>query len=276
MIKIRKYSGDLEEFDLEKLIFSLSKSGASSHEVSEIIQKIQPKIYDGMHTKDLYKLAFNFLRKKSNAFAARYSLKRAIKDLGPDGFYFEKWAGRIFEHLGYQILNGQVLAGYAVNHEIDVLGLKDDTLLIAECKFRNTTESKISVTTPMYILSRFKDLQGKTFQYFNKNAYVREGWLVTNVYLTQDAKNFSKHYGLQVLSWDYPENNSIKFIVDDTGLYPITCLTNLTKFEKNKLLSSKCILVKDLLDQPEHMKALGFSPSKVKRLIEEANNLLLN
>lgn len=276
MIKIQKYSGEYVDFDLDKLAFSLSKSGATEADVAEIVRKIEHQIYDGMHTKELYKLAFRYLKKKSNTFAARYSLKRALRDLGPDGYYFERWVARLFQHMGYETLHNQLLEGYAVNHEIDVLGKKDGVLIIAECKFRNTTEAKISVTTPMYFLSRFKDVQDKSFDNFGTTASVKEGWLVTNVFLTEDAKVFCKYYGLNMLSWDFPQDKSIKALVDNTGLYPITCLTTLNKSDKDELLKLDCILVKDLIEHPNFMNSLNFSNSKKEYILTEAEGLLLN
>lgn len=273
-MKIKKYSGELVEFEVDKLIHSLSKSGASPETVAEIVRTIRPQIFDGMHTKDLYRLAFNQLKRKSSSFAARYSLKRALRDLGPNGYFFEKWTARIFEHMGYRTVTSQQLQGYAVSHEIDVVGLKDGELAIAECKFRNTTEAKISVTTPMYFLSRFKDLVDKSFPYFGQEAQVKFGWLVTNAYLTSDAIHFSEYYGIRILSWDYPQGKNIKSRVDNAGLYPLTCLTSLSKAEKLTLLESGCILVKDMLKDEVPLEKLRLTPSKKRKLIEEAEELV--
>ncbi len=273
-MKIKKYSGELVDFEVEKLMHSLSKSGASPEAVEEIVKTIQPQIYDGMHTKDLYRLAFNHLKRKSSSFAARYSLKRALRDLGPSGYFFEKWAARIFEHMGYVTISGQHLQGYAVSHEIDVLGLKEGNLTIAECKFRNTTEARISVTTPMYFLSRFKDLEDRSFHYFEQDARVIAGWLVTNAYLTSDAIQFSEYYGIKVLSWDYPQGQNIKSRVDNAGLYPLTCLTSLTKSEKQILLESGCVLVRDLIKDGSMLERLRLAPSKKRKVLEEAEGLV--
>lgn len=273
-MKIKKYSGELVEFEEEKLRHSLSKSGASREVVDEIIVAIRPQLFDGIHTKDLYRLAFNYLKRRSSSYAARYSLKRALRDLGPSGYFFEKWTARIFEHMGYSTVSGQQLQGNAVSHEIDVVGLKEGELTIAECKFRNTTEAKISVTTPMYFLSRFKDLQGKIFKYFGVEAPVHSGWLVTNAYLTSDAIRFSEYYGVKVLSWDYPEGKNIKSRVDNAGLYPLTCLTTLNKSEKTMLLESGFVLVKDLLTDESPLDRLRLTPSKKQKVLEEAEGLV--
>lgn len=274
LIRVKKYSGDLVPFNPEKFRFSLTKSGASSQAVDDIVHSILPIIYDGIHTKELYRLAHTQLRRRANSFAARYSLKRALRDLGPSGFHFEEWIARIFRHMGYETLTGQILAGRAVSHEIDVLARKDEELTIVECKFKNSTEAKTSVTTPMYFLSRLKDLESLSFPHFNKNTQVKSGWLVTNAYFTSDSINFAAHYGVQLLSWDYPEGNSIKNRVDFAGLYPLTCLTTLTKAEKKTLLDKGCILVKDLVKDEGVLDGLRLSKTKERKILEEAQALI--
>src|SRR5690606_27967334 len=133
----------------------------------------------------------------------------------------------------------------------------------------------ISVTTPMYFLSRFKDLERMKFSYFGKAAApVSAGWLVTNAYLTSDAIAFSEYYHVKVLSWDYPEGKNIKNRVDNTGLYPLTCLTSLTKSEKRELLEAGCILVKDLLNEGSALVRLRLTASKERKIKEEAEALV--
>ena len=248
-IQIKKHSGELTEFDVEKLKYSLSKSGASEIEIEEVIEKMQPNIHDGMTTKTIYQLAFNQLKKVSGTLAARYSLKRALLDLGPAGFYFEQWIAKFLQNYGYQTLTNEVVQGEAVTHESDVIAKRGTDLFWIECKFKNTISSKITVTTPMYLLSRIKDVSVRSYNFFGKEEKITQGWLITNVYLTSDAVMFGEYYGIKMLSWDYPVNRSIKHLVDQKALYPITCLTSLSKREKEYLLSKGFILVKDLHDQ---------------------------
>lgn len=91
---ITKYSGELEKFSFEKLKKSLQKSDASDEEVNSIIKTIVPQLYDGITSKEIYKKAFRLLKKSNSICALKYSLKRAIYDLGPTGYPFE----RLFVH----------------------------------------------------------------------------------------------------------------------------------------------------------------------------------
>ncbi len=273
-MQVKKYSGELVEFDVRRLKGSLAKSGATPDVVEEVWEKMKPMIYDGISTRNLYKLAFRLLKREADSFAARYSLKRALKDLGPAGYYFEQWVAKLFNHADYQTLTSQHLAGNSVTHEVDVVAQKGDELLLVECKFRNTEDAKITVTTPMYFLSRVNDFEGRSFSFFGKNMAFTAGWLVTNAYMTTDSIDFAAYYRLNLLSWNYPEESSIKRRVDNAGLYPITCLTTINKAEKDILLQQGCILVKDIIDDTSQLESLDCAPRKKKRVVQEAIELV--
>jgi len=273
-IRVKKHSGELLPFQGESLKTSLLKSGASTSEVQQVYQQICANIYDGISTRELYKQAFQLLKNQRNSYAARYSLKKALRDLGPEGFYFEKWVARIFSEGGFNAINGQIIQGHAVTHEIDVIAQNDQEMIAAECKFRNDIDAKIGVTTPMYFLSRFTDISTLNYTYFGKSKAFTQGWLVTNAYFSKDAIAFGAFYKLHLLSWDYPQQSSIKRRVDKGYLYPLTCLTTLTKSEKDILLKKDIILVKELVLQPAVLQHIACSNQKKNRILTEAKELV--
>lgn len=273
-MQVKKHSGELVPFNPDSLRHSLSRSGASPEEVEGVFDRIQGKLYDGIPTRELYELAFDYLRGCKDIFAARYSLKRALRDLGPEGFYFEKWIARIFQEDQYQAITGQTVQGHAVTHEIDVIACRGDELLAIECKFRNDVDAKISVTTPMYFMSRVKDISDIKYTFFNKSLKVSAGWLVTNAYLTTDSIKFGEYHKMNLLSWDYPKNNSLKVRVDNNGEYPVTCLTTLSSQDKAKLLKAQCILVKDIVRDPKFLLIIDVDDQRKKRILTEATDLV--
>lgn len=273
-MRVKKHSGELVDFNPNSLRHSLSRSGASDSEVSKVFETIKPKLYDGITTRELYELAFDHLKQVRNTYAARYSLKKALRDLGPEGFYFEKWVARIFQEDGYKAITGQTIQGHAVTHEIDVVASKGNELLAIECKFRNDVDAKISVTTPMYFMSRIKDISNKPYTFFNKTLPVTQGWLVTNAYLTSDSKAFGEYYKMNLLAWDYPEHRSIKVLVDSNGEYPVTCLTTLNTEDKARLLKAQCILVKDIVRDAKFLQYIQADSKKQAKIIKEATELV--
>lgn len=274
MLHVKKYSGELVPFEEKSLRHSLSRSGASEKEVDLVFEQIKPQLYDGISTRELYELAFELLKSQQDAYAARYSLKKALRDLGPEGFYFEKWVARLFQSNGYDALSGQTVQGHSVTHEIDVVAMKDARLLFVECKFRNAVDAKISVTTPMYFMSRILDVTGIDYTFFDKTKQVTGGWLVTNAYFTTDSIKFGEYHKMNLLGWDYPQEKSLKLRVDENGEYPITCLTQLNTQDKAMLLKNQCILVKDIIKNPDILRFTHANEQKRRRVLSEANALV--
>lgn len=272
-MKVVKYSGDTVDFNSNKLLKSLLKAGANPEQAQQIISTISAQLFDGMATKQIYKMAFALLKKNSNAHAARYNLREAIRMLGPAGFYFEKYIARLFESEGYLTKTNLVLQGKCVTHEIDVLIQKDSEMGMVECKFHAGREVASDVKVPMYILSRFNDLKTKPHPFFDSKSPLISCWIVTNNRFTSDAITFANCSGLQLLSWNYPENNCLKSKTDQNKLYPITCLTTLSLAEKEHLLKEDLLLVKDILTHSSVLNTIGLSPNRIQNVLKEAREL---
>lgn len=272
-MKVTKFSGELVDFDKRKLEISLQKSGADQVLVNQIMCQIEDILYDGIPTKKIYKLAFQLLKKLSNAHAARYNLRTAVQNLGPAGFYFEKFIAKLFEQEGFQTQTNIILEGKCIAHEVDVLLKKENTVSMIECKFHSSQDVKSDVKVPLYILSRFNDLKNKDFSVFNASFSIENCWIVTNNRFTEDAIQFGKCSALQLLSWDYPTGNGIKNRIDKTRLYPMTCLTTITQLEKDKLLMQEIITAQDLIKHSDWLSKIGLSPNRTKNCLKEANQL---
>ncbi|WP_333599456.1 ATP cone domain-containing protein [Flavobacterium sp.] len=272
-MKIVKHSGSIVDFNRDKLRNSLLKSGADTHTVEDVLSAINEQIYEGITTKKIYKLAFNLLKKSSNSHAARYNLRTAIQQLGPAGFFFEKYIARLFISEGYLAQTNLFLSGRCVGHEVDVAVMKNDYVEMIECKFHARNETNSDVKVPMYILSRFNDLKDRNHLIYTKEDRISGCWIVTNNRFTSDAMAFAKCSGLQLLSWDYPEKNSLRKRIDTDHLYPITCLTTLTLAEKDKLMVQDVILAKEIINSMELLEKIGLSPNRVKNVVKEVTEL---
>lgn len=272
-IYIKKSNDEIELFSFEKLRQSLQSSGASKDVIETIINRIQPDIYDGMSSNTIYKKAFALLKKHNRISASRYSLKRAILDLGPTGYPFERLIGALLKEKGYQTKVGVILNGECVTHEIDVLAEKDGFSYAIECKFHSDARGASNVKVPLYINSRFLDVQKEWNTNSNHKTHLKQGWLVTNTRFTKDALNYAKCVGLTLLSWDYPKNNGLKANIDSLSLYPVTTLTTLTKKEKHQLIEKDVVLVKELIKASNTMKNMGISEKRIKRVLDEVRQL---
>lgn len=271
-MKVIKNSGEVVAFNPDKLRHSLLKSGASEADATDIIGAIRSRLYDGIPTKHIYKMAGKMLRKLSASHAARYNLKAGIRQLGPAGFFFEQFVALVFEAEGYQTQKNLTLCGRCVNHEVDVV-IRAEDLTMVECKFHGNQNTVSDVKVPMYILSRFNDLKNNTHDIFTSTDSLSKCLIVTNNRFSADAIKFASCSGLKLLGWDYPATDGLKNKVDGKRLYPVTCLTTLTMLEKEKLLILGVILVAQLIDQPETLAQAAIGEARHKKILHEAAGL---
>lgn len=270
---VTKASGETVPYIEEKLRNSLLHSGANDNQIDEIIEDLSSQLYQGISTKKIYRLAFNRLKDNSKHLAARYHLKRAIMELGPSGYPFERFIGEILKQQGYSIKVGEIVKGKCVNHEVDVIAHTKDHHFMIECKYHNQQGIVCDVKIPLYIQSRFKDVEAEWENLPGHDKKIHQGWLVTNTKFSTDAIQYGNCVGLKLLGWDYPVKDSLKDLIDDLGLYPITCLTTLTRSEKQKLLDKKIVLCKEICENENHLGNIGMNEAKAKKVIEEAKQL---
>ena len=272
-IDVVKASGETAAFDPQKLINSLVRSGADDQLANEILQDIQQKLFDGMSTKVIYRDAHRMLRKRSRRLAGRYSLKKAIMELGPSGYPFENFVGAILKHRGYDVKVGEMVQGKCVRHEVDVVAENDHDHFMVECKFHSDSMRKSTVKVPLYIHSRFQDI----FQHYKKlpgyKTKLHQSWIVTNTRFTSEAIDFAECSGINLVSWDYPTKAALKDWIDQSGLHPITSLSILKKREKKIILDAGLVLCKDLKENKDKLLELGFNQTWINRVCKEAKEL---
>ncbi len=271
---IRKQSGEKEAFDPDKLQASLRRAGASPRLAREVEEDIRPMLEDGMTTSAVYRKAFQALRKHQRATAARYSLKKAIMELGPSGYPFEHFVGQLLAHMGYQIEVGRMVQGQCIAHEVDVVAHNDHQQFMVECKYYNSQGKYCNVRVPLYIHSRFKDIEQrwKSTPGLEKRSF--HGWVFTNTRFTEDAMKYARCVGLRMVSWDHPPKEGLKDMIQQTGLFPVTVLTHLTRKQKQELLEQEIVLCRQLYRRQGVLDQLGLKPGKKKKVIAEIQDLI--
>lgn len=256
-MKVKKASGDLVEFDESKLIHSLMRSGANDAQSERVLLEIKKLLVDGMSTKKIYRKAYKMLRQYSSHFAARYHLKQGVLQLGPTGYVFEQFIAHIFKVKGYTTETNLYLKGKCVFHEMDVVAKNEEEFNLIECKFKNTQGLKSDVKVPLYIHSRVNDL--KKGVYKGKNTI---GWIITNTEFSEDAIEYAKCSGLKLVSWKYPQKGNLRDLIEEKKVFPITCLSSLTKKEKEVLVSKNILFLDNLFYESNILEALNLSKSR--------------
>ncbi|WP_166965356.1 ATP cone domain-containing protein [Yeosuana marina] len=275
-IDIIKSSGEKAKFSLDKLRGSLKRTGADNQTVNQIVDTVRDELYQGISTKEIYNRAFAMLKKKKSYLASKYKLKKAIYELGPTGFPFERFVSAILKFSGYETEVGKILQGQCVTHEIDVIAHKNNETTIIECKFHNDQGLNCNVKIPLYINSRYNDVKSHWNSNPKNGTKLTNGWVVTNTRFTEDALQYGNCVNLYLLSWNYPKDNGLKDRIDRLGLYPITVSTLLTNREKQFLLSRDIVLCRELVGDAFYLDHLGVSETRKERIMKEIKMLCQN
>jgi hypothetical protein len=273
LVTITKADGSQELFEAEKLSESLRNAGGDQSIIDKIILHIEKDIHNGMPTSEIYRNAFHLLRKHSIPVAIKYSLRRALSELGPDGFSFEKYIARIFDAWGYETLVDQTVFGGCVAHEVDVVAWTKDKLIMVEAKFHNEFILKSDLKVLLYIKARFDDLKDNKYAYGGISRTLSEGWLVTNTKFTDQAIKYGECKGVKMIGWGYPRHGNLQDIIEELRLHPFTCLTTLSNVHKRMLLSKNVVLCKDILDHPNLLKEIGLPILEAQKVFDEARQV---
>lgn len=257
---IVKGDGSRETFDQSKLERSLKHAGAPGDLAARIGSRIAHAVRDGMTTSDIYRDAFALLHREERVSAARYSMRRAILDLGPTGFPFEDYVGALMRARGYNVQTRVSIQGKCALHEVDVVMEQGGRVTGAELKFHNTPGFKTDLKTALYVKARFDDI----------GSAVTEGMLITNTKFTENAISYAACAGVTLLGWNHPQGAGLADIIQETRVYPITVLTDLSKAEKTRLLAGGVPLCKDITDDPTILDRAGIPRLKRDRVLEQS------
>lgn len=274
LISITKSDGTKQLFEEEKLIQSLKRVGAADDVIADVIDQVEGEMKDGMTTSEIYSRAFELLKKHSYHAALKYSARRAIFELGPDGFPFEKFVARIFQAWGYEAVTDQILLGNCVEHEVDVVAWKEKELAMVEAKFHNEFGLKSDLKVVLYVKARYDDLSEKDFDFGGAKRRLTERWLFTNTKFTDKAIKYAECNNLKLLGWNYPSKGNLHDIIEGYAMHPITSLTSLSKQQKHDLIGRGILLCSDIAINPIILHEVGVSDILVPKILEETKTLV--
>lgn len=272
---ITKADGTREAFDNHKLLGSLARAGADRTSAQEIAAQVGDELFDGITTQEIYRRAFARLREHRRGIAARYSLKRAVWDFGPSGFPFETYVAALLKAEGWEATTDRIIQGACVEHEVDVVARKGAEFLYVEAKFHNSPGFKTDLKTALYVKARMDDIRAARAGKKGKEgqAGLVRGLLVTNTKFTTHASDYASCAGLELLSWEQPQGQTLHDRIDAAGLYPVTALTSLSRREKMFLLERRIVLCSELISNTRALAEAGVTGAKATAVLEEAGSL---
>jgi hypothetical protein len=271
-----KANGKEEEFSKEKISSSLLKAGANPELAALTTSDIEKKLTNYTNTDEIYHNTLDNLRKVETKVALKYTLKRAIMDLGPAGFVFERYISKILNQYGYNTEVDKIISGFCVDHEIDIIAEKINERFMVECKYHNMVGIHCDVKITLYINSRFLDIEKACSSKINNEKIFNKAWLFTNTKCTDDAIKYANCVNLKITAWNYPKYENLQYFIENKKLYPVTILSTISEPQKNILFNAGILMVNELSGYQINDLAnlLSIDKDASNRILNEANMLL--
>lgn len=272
MVNVIKANGDKEIFSEEKLVDSIKRAGISQDIQPLVIKHIKERLHEDVTTAEINRHIGEFLEQSGIPYQkTRYILKQAIMDLGPTGYPFEDFVAKILEFEGYKTKTRTIVQGKCISHEIDIIAERNTvipTRALIEAKFHNQMGIKTNVHVPMYTKSRFEDVK-------EKNEF-SEVWVITNTKATSDAIAFCSCVGMKIITWSYPEKESLRDLIEKYKLFPVTALSTLTIAQKQKFLQGQIVLCHQIQNDHRLLDSLEIADNKKTEVIQEIDYICGN
>lgn len=275
-ITIIKATGERERFDPMKLARSVRRSGVARKLARETAAHVTARIRDGASTQQIHNLVCRYLNRcDERGAAARYTLKDAMRRLGPAGYDFEKYVAEILRACGYEAELPGLIPGMCVEHEVDVVAQKDGATAMVECKYRNEAGIHVRLKDIMATWARYEDLREAYAQRRHRIPFT-QCWMVCNTKITTDGSAFGQCKGMRLIGWQQPKEAGLERMIEDRHLYPITVLASVTPTIQAQLARGGIMLCNDLvtLEPAELVRRTGIPLSAIMRTRKDAADAL--
>jgi Holliday junction resolvase-like predicted endonuclease len=273
MIYVTKADGSKQPFDKQKIINTCLRLQATLEQAQSIADKIEARAYDGIPTKKILQMVFQYMKKYRPAIGYQIDLKQAIAMLRskPD---FEIFVAKLFEAMGYEVETNLIIQGKCIEHEIDVVAKKGNEVILIEVKHHVNHHTYSGLDVFLQLNSTLEDLK-EGYEAGKNNFRFTRAILICNTKVSEHAKRYALCRGLEFIAWKFPVERGLERIIEEYKLYPITFIKGIKREEACKLGDAGIVTVKQLLDDVgEICRKSGIDEARVIELQKIAKTIL--
>jgi len=273
MIYVTKADGSKQPFDKQKIINTCLRLQATPEQAQSIADKIEAKAYDGIPTKKILQMVFQYMKKYRPAIGYQIDLKQAIAMLRskPD---FEIFVAKLFEAMGYEVDTNLIIQGKCIEHEIDVVARKGNEIILVEVKHHVNHHTYSGLDVFLQLNSTLEDLK-LGYESGKNNFKFTRAILICNTKVSDHARRYALCKGLEFIAWKFPPEKGLERLIEEHKLYPITFLKEIERNEAYKLADVGIVTVKQLLDDAEKIsKKSGINKNRILQLQKAAKIVL--
>jgi len=221
--------------------------GASRKTAEEIVDKVEKRLYNGIPTRKILQMTFRLLRSYKPAIRHVLDLRRGLSlmDSKPE---FEVFVQTLLAHNGFEVSPNRILPGKCVEHEVDAIAKKDGVTYFVEAKHHVNYHTPTGLDESRIARAILEDVS-EGFECGNCDLKIDGAMIVTNTRYSEHASRYGKCRNILQIGWNSPSDLSLQSMIEKNNLYPISCIKDLKRATKNKLVNAGIVLMKQLLEE---------------------------
>ena len=265
-----KADGNRQLFDREKVVKTCLRMGASRKIAGDIAESVEKRLFDGIPTSKILQMTFSLLRKYKPAIRHLLDLRKGLSlmDSKPE---FENFVQILLAHNGFEVTPNRLVIGKCVKHEVDAIARKDGVTYFVEAKHHVNYHTPTGLDESRIARAVLEDV-AEGFALGKSNMRIDRAMIVTNTRYSEHARRYGKCRNILQIGWSSPANLSLQNMIEEKNLYPLSCLRDLKRETKTKLVNSGIVLMKQLFEEKPSTLArkTGVQKKTLKQIIEKA------
>ena len=271
---VTKADGTRQPFNKAKIVGTCVRMGASRRVAAKVAETVEARVYDGIETNKILRIIRQQLGKYVPSVRFHIDLRRALSLIRPKPD-FERFIRILLREHDYEVSPNQIIRGKCVEHEIDAVARKDGKTFLVEVKHHSNHHTPAGLDVVRIARAVLEDaVEG--FEAGLNGLKIDGIIIVCNTKLSKHAREYAECRGILYISWKLPVDNSLRMMIENKKLYPLTFLKNLNMGTRRKLELAGTLLVKELVEeQPlELSKRTGISIDTLRQMRHDAREIL--
>jgi len=269
-VSVTKADGSKQLFDREKIVQTCLRMGANIQVAEQVAGRVERRLYEGMATRVILSLVFQFLREYKPGVRHLFDLRRGISLMEPKP-EFERFVRVLLAHSGFEVTPNQVLRGKCGEHEVDGVAKKDGVTYFVEVKHHSSYHALTGLDESRIAQAVLEDA-ADGFAIGVNDLKIDRAMIVTNTRYSEHAIQYGRCKNILQIGWSSPQYLGLRDMIEKGRLYPLSCLRGVNHEARMRLVNSGMMLIKELLNQDPGALAVktGLPREIVGEIMEKA------
>lgn len=158
---------------------------------------------------------------------------------------FERFIQLLLSERGYEVTPNRIIRGRCVEHEVDAVARKNGETYLVEVKHHYNYHTLTGLDESRIARAVFEDVT-EGFKLGLNRLKVDKSMIVVNTKFSEHARRYARCRQIHLVGWSSPPNQSLRTMIEEKKLYPLTCLQGLDAAAKERLASAGILLLKQL------------------------------